>query len=205
LHHVLEHLVVERVALLLEYVEGEHDVVGGKLGAVGEMRLGPQMERHRHAVVGDLCALGDETVHRVGFVARRRHQRVEQKLEPLRRVTLENVVVEAVEGGHSAPADEREGAALGRLGVGVVEVLEVGWIGEIAEGGESVLSLGGGGRGGDQGNDEEGNRPNETSQGVRTGHYLCVADEGRVRASSWSYHQTCRKPGVSRGSTLGWP
>jgi len=60
---------------------------------VGEMRLGSQMERHRHAVVGDLGALGNEAIDGIRLVGRRRHQRVEEKLEPLRRIALENVLL----------------------------------------------------------------------------------------------------------------
>ena len=130
------------MALGLQRLEGERHIVGGERRAVGELRLGPQREGHRHAVRRDLRALGHEPVDGVRLVRRARHQRVEQKLEPLRRVALENVVVEAVEGGHPAPADEREGAALRRVGVRVGEVLEVCGIREIAEGREPVLCFG---------------------------------------------------------------
>ena len=139
LDHVLQRLMVDRVAFVLQRVEGEHHVVGGERRAVGELRLGPQIEGDRLAVVGDLGALGHQPVDRVRLVGRRHHQRVEQQLEPLRRVAFQNVVVEAVEGGDAAPADQRERAALGRVGIGIGEMLEIGRVGEIAEGREAVL------------------------------------------------------------------
>ena len=127
------------MTLLLQRLEGEHHVVGGDRAAVAELRLRPELEGHRHAVVGDLGALRDEAVDRVGFVRCAGHQRIEQEVEALRRVTLENEIVEAVEGGDAAPADQGEGAALRRVGIDVVEMIEVGGVGEIAEGREAVL------------------------------------------------------------------
>ena len=141
LHHVLQHLGEEGMALGLQRIEGEHHVLGGERAAVGEARLGAQIKRHRHAVIGHLGALGDEAIDRVGLVCRAGHQRIEQELEPLRRVALEDVVVEAVEGGDAAPAHEREGAALRRIGVGIGEMGEVGGVGEIAKGGQPVPPL----------------------------------------------------------------
>ena len=191
------------MALGLQRLEGERHIVGGERRAVGELRLGPQREGHRHAVRRDLCALRHEPIDGVRLVRRAGHQRVEQKLEPLRRVALENVVVEAVEGGHPAPADEREGAALRRVGVRVGEVLEVCGIREIAEGREPVLCFGTRRRGcgkresgaGDGGGAKSADQPRPQGFGA----------PGSLAASSLSNHHTCGKPGVSAGKVDGWP
>jgi hypothetical protein len=125
--------MIDGVALRLERLEGIDHVVGGERTSVGEPRLGAEIKGHRHLVVSHLGALRDESIDCVGLVGRWRHQRVEQELQALRRIALENVVVKAVEGGNAAPADQREGAALGRVWVSIVEMVEIGGIGQIAE------------------------------------------------------------------------
>ncbi len=117
----------------LRVLKREHDVVGGERRAVGELCLGPQLEDDRHAVGRHLGAAGDEPVDGVRLVERARHQAVEQVLEPLRRVALEDEVVEAVEGRAPGGADHRQAAAFRGVGIDVVEVLEVGRILQLAE------------------------------------------------------------------------
>ena len=204
LDHVLQCLMVDRVAFILQRVEGEHHVVGGERRAVGELRLGPQIEGDRLAVVGDLGALGHQPVDRVRLVGRRHHQRVEQQLEPLRRVAFQNVVVEAVEGGDAAPADQRESAAFGRVGIGVGEMLEIGRVGEIAEGREAGL-LFRGGRWGEEDGENEGCSAGDRLPWPQAVRHQSFDGPGNWLASVWSNHQTCKKPGVRPGSCLGWP
>ena len=76
----------------------------------------------------------DETIDRVGLVGGPRHQRVEQKVEPLRRIALQDERVEAVERRARRRADHRQAPALRRVGIDPLEMLEVGRILELAEG-----------------------------------------------------------------------
>ena len=101
-------------------------------------------ERDGLAVGRDLGAFGHEPIDGVGLIGSARHQWIEQELEPFGRVALEDVVVETVERGHPAPADEREDAAFRGVGIGIGEMREIGRVGQVAEGRETVLALGGG-------------------------------------------------------------
>ena len=87
---------------------------------------GADAERHGHQVGGDLDRLGDEAVVAVGLVGGARHQAVERQLaHALGSVALEDERIEAVEGVERAGADRDQPAALRRLRIDVVEVLEV--------------------------------------------------------------------------------
>ena len=116
---------LRRQALGLQQVEGEEDVGGDDLRAVGEMRRRIEMEDDPVARVVGLDRLGDEAVKREGLVGRTRHQRLvdvaDQALR--RRQSLDVIGIEAVEG---AEIGEREPAALGGVGVGVGQVVESG-------------------------------------------------------------------------------
>ena len=116
---------LRRQALGLQQVEGEEDVGGDDLRAVGEMRRRIEMEDDPVARVVGLDRLGDEAVKGEGLVGRTRHQRLvdvaDQALR--RRQGLDVIGVEAVEG---AEIGEREPAALGGVGVGVGQVVESG-------------------------------------------------------------------------------
>ena len=135
---VLERDLVGGLALLQEHLPGEDDVVGGDRDAVGEFRLGPQVEDHPAAVLGVFQALGDQAVGGVGLVGRAGEQAVVEQAEALRRLALQDEGVEAVEGLAAAGAAEAHGAALGGVGIDEVEVLEVGRILEIAEARDAV-------------------------------------------------------------------
>ncbi len=85
------------MALLLQRIEREHDVVRGDRRSISELGFGPDLERHRHVVVGDIARLRDKAVDRIGLVVGAHHEAVENQLRALRGVSLENEVVEAVE------------------------------------------------------------------------------------------------------------
>src|ERR1700726_4054475 len=87
--------------------------------------------------------LGGKAVHGVRLVAGARQERGEGELHALRRVALEDVAVERVEGEKilvelPVRADLRKISTLRRIGIDVAEVMEVGRVGEIAERREAV-------------------------------------------------------------------
>jgi hypothetical protein len=81
---------------------------------------------------------------------------------------------------------------------------KVGRVGEVAEGREPVLALRGGSRRGDQGKNEDRAAADRSPWLVLASHQN-FDGPGNGSASFASNHQTCRKPGVSPGSTFGWP
>src|SRR5262249_47809655 len=145
-------------------------------------------------------ALGHEPIDGIGLIRRADHERVEQKLQPLRGVSLEDVVVETVKSGDATPADQREDAALGRVRVDVTETLEVGGISEVAESGKAVLRVGSGGSRLAEKHTGEKRRSGEGADPPQD-----FEAPGSFAALSSSYHQTCMKPGVSAGKVCGCP
>ena len=129
------------MTLFFQGLEAEHHVVGGHLCAVGKPRLFAQEERDRHLVLGDLGGMRHQAVNRIRLVERPGHQGVEQRAKALRRVALEDIRVEAAEGGEAAGADHRQPSALRRLRVHIGEVGEVGRILEIAKRRQAVHRL----------------------------------------------------------------
>ncbi len=198
------------VALLLQRIEGEDDVIGRDRRAVGELRLRSHLEHDGPLVGRNIAAFRDEPVDRVRLVHGARHQAVEQVFEPLRRVALEDEVVEAVERLDAAGARRGEFAALRRVRVDVVEMLEVGGVLQLAERRKPVARLGAGGdreqRCGDGERGETGD-----DGGVR-GDWHCLHRHPhcpRAPASAFclsaSNHQTCDSAEVCDGSVAGRP
>ena len=110
----------------------------GQPAAVVEARLRPQRKAIGQAVGGDADRARGEPIHRVRLVVGPRHQRREGQLHALRRVAAQDVAVERIEGQRvlvvdRARADLRKHAALGRLGIDVVEMRKVGRILQVAE------------------------------------------------------------------------
>ena len=152
---------VMRVGLGLERVEGPDHVLGRDRAAVLEMCLGAQIVLHPAVIPGHLHAFGDEPVFRARLVIGGGHQRVEEQGEAGRLVALELVGVEGVEGADRGVA---HAAALGRVGIDVSEILEIGAVFQIAEQREAValcdtvIGGDGGGQSGDGGKHESGNQ-----------------------------------------------
>ena len=136
---------VRGMALLLEDVEAEDHVGRGHWRAIGEPGFGAHAEGDGAAVRGKLRRVRDEAVDGVRLVHVARHQGVEQQVKALGGITLQDEVVEAVEGIARRGADERQAPALGGVGVDPVEVLEVRGNLEIAEGREAMPRPVGGG------------------------------------------------------------
>ena len=112
--------------------------MGGEPRAVVEFGLRPDEETIGEAVGRAPHFRGGEAVHGVGLVAAARHQRGEGQFHALRRVALEDVAVERIEGQKvlivlPVRPDLRKRAALRRIGIDVTEVMKVGRVAEIAE------------------------------------------------------------------------
>jgi hypothetical protein len=126
------------VALLLEDLEREGDVVGGERAAVVEGDAGTHQKTIGQPVRGYLHRTSGKAVEGIGLVIGARHQAREGELHALRavapqdedvkRIECEKVLIEGPGG-----SDLGERAALGRIGVDVVEMLKVGRIFEISE------------------------------------------------------------------------
>ena len=110
--------------LRLEQVEGEDDVGGGDLAAVGKMSGRVDMKGDEIARIVGLDRPRDEAVKRERLVGRTHHQRlIDVADEALRgRQSLDVVRIEAVE---RAEIGEVEAPALGRVGVDVGQMREV--------------------------------------------------------------------------------
>ena len=110
----------------------------GEPRAVVEFGLGPDEELVAQAVGRAPHLRRGEAVHGVRLVAGAHHQRGEGEFHALRRVALEDVAVERVEGEEVLVVlpirpDLRKNPALRRIGIDVAEMLEVRRVGEIAE------------------------------------------------------------------------
>ena len=136
--HIAQRQAILRMPLLLERLEREHDVVRRHRRAVGELGLGPQVERDRQAVGRPHRRARDQAVDGIRLVVGAHHQAVEQQRQALRGVALQDEGVEAVERQRRAGAHLRDAPALRRVRIDVVEMLEVRRILQVAEGRDAV-------------------------------------------------------------------
>ena len=98
LHHVAHLLQDQRMALGLQRGQREGGVMRGQFRAVVKPGLRPQRETIGQLVGRNLHRFGHQAVHRVGLVARARHQRREGQVHALRAFALQDKGVERVEG-----------------------------------------------------------------------------------------------------------
>ena len=119
--------------IFLERVEREDHVVRRHRLAVVPFRLAAQTIGDGRKIVGMADRLGQQAVFGRDFVERRRHQRFVDELgRPMRSMpfTPATTTIEIVE---RADRDLADDAALGRVRIDVVEVLEAGRIFDVAE------------------------------------------------------------------------
>ena len=167
--HLLQVGAVHRVPLLDQGAIGKGHVAGGDRPAVVEACFRPQVEYHPAAVFRVFHALRDQAIAGGWFVAGRvvqagaHHQRFVQLVDAVleeiagadRAGAFQGVGVERVE---AARGHQAQGAAFGGVGIGPVEVLEIGRILERAELG-ITMALGNRGEAGQahgQAEDQEG-------------------------------------------------
>src|SRR5215831_8203870 len=135
---VAQQLLGDRVALVLEDFQRKGDIVSGERAAVVEGDAGAHQKTVGQPVRGYLHRTSGKAVEGIRLVIGARHQAREGELHALRAVAPEDEDVERIEGEKvliegPGGSDLGERAALGRIGVDVVEMLEVGRIFEIAE------------------------------------------------------------------------
>ena len=126
------------MSLVLEDFQREGDVVRGERAAVVERDAGPHEEAVGEPIIRYLHRAGGEAVHGIRLVRGARHQAREGELHALRAIALEDEAVERIEGEKvliegAARPDMRKRAALGRIRVHVLEMLEVRRIFEVTE------------------------------------------------------------------------
>ena len=117
---IAQRLADQRMALFLEHIEREGDIVGGQRRAVVEFGARPDEELIDQAVGRAAHFLRGKPVHGVRLVAGADHQRREGQLHALRGVALEDEAVERIEGEEilvveAVRADLRKHAALRRV------------------------------------------------------------------------------------------
>ena len=135
---VAQHLLSNRVPLLLEDFQREGNIVGGERAAVVELDARPHQETAGEPIRRYLHGARSQPVQGIGLVRSCRHQACEGELHALRAVALEDEAVERIESvevlvERPARPDMGEHAALRRIRVDVIEMLEVRGIFEIAE------------------------------------------------------------------------
>ena len=133
------------MALLLEELQRERDVMRGQLRAVVKARLGPQQITIRELVGGNSHRARNQSVQAVRLVSRGLHQGCECQLHALGGIALQDVAVERIESEEvlvelPRRADLRKQAALRGVHVDVFEMLEVGRIFQVAERRDAVAS-----------------------------------------------------------------
>ena len=126
------------MALFLQRVQREGDVMRGQLRTVVETRLGSHREAIGELVGRNPHRFCGKAVHRVGLVVRARHQRIKTQLHALGALTLEDEGVERIEGLERlivgpGRRDRGKQPSLRRVRIDVVEMVEVGRIFQIAE------------------------------------------------------------------------
>ena len=126
------------MALGGEDLEGERHIAGRDRGAVVPARLGPQEEADAAPVGRKRDAFGDQPVGRVRFVRRAFEQALEGQAGSGRARALQ---CEGIERAVGIDRGEVQHAALGRVGVRVLEVREVGAVFEVSEEREPVGGL----------------------------------------------------------------
>lgn len=117
--------------------------MGGQRAAVMEGDPGPHQKMIGQLIRGYPHRARRQPVERIRLVEGARHQAREGELHALCAVTLEDEDVQRIEGEkvlieNPVGADLRERAALRRVHVDIIVMLEVGGIFEIAEGGHAV-------------------------------------------------------------------
>ncbi|ESS39765.1 hypothetical protein P355_3479 [Burkholderia cenocepacia KC-01] len=115
---------LRRGLLALQRVERKLDVVGRDAIAVREAGARIQVERDRTAVRGDVDVVGQQPVGGRRFVGTAGREALEQHVDAGRGVAAHRERIELVERRQSARIREHERAALRRVGVHVVEMLE---------------------------------------------------------------------------------
>ncbi len=138
------------VALLLQQLQREGDVLRGQGAAVMEAGLRPQQKPVGQAVGGDLHGARGQAIDGIGLVmgggeyGGRAHEGREGEVDALGGIALENEGIERIERevvlvelAHHR--ELREHAAFGRVRIDVVEMLEVGRIFEVAEGRHAMM------------------------------------------------------------------
>ena len=138
LHHVAHLHDEQGMAPGLQRREREGGVMGGQLGAVVEPCLRSHRKPVGELVRRNLHRFRGKPVHRVGLVARARHQRCESEIHALRAFTPEDERVERVEGLKRlivgfGRGNRRKGTAFRRGEIDVIEMMKVGRIFQIAE------------------------------------------------------------------------
>ena len=205
---IAQQLLGDRVALLLEDFEREGGVMGGERAPVVESDAWPHQEPVGQAIRGNAHGARGKAVERVRLVGGARHQAAKGELHALRAVALEDEDIERIEGEKvlikdAVRPDLREGAALGRVRLDIVEMLEARRIFQVAEGRHAVTlgPLVGTGRS----SDARCQRAGTKRERVAPRHIADVAHE-RVpilAAFSASHHHTVGKadaPYLGRGS-----
>ncbi|WP_175015988.1 hypothetical protein [Burkholderia lata] len=115
---------LRRGLLALQRVERELDVVGGDAIAVREARARIQVERDRTAIRRDVDVVGKQSVRGRRLVRAAGREALEQHVDARRGVAAHRERVELVERRQPVRVREHERAALRRVGVDVVEMLE---------------------------------------------------------------------------------
>ena len=135
-HHLIGAALL-RPALALQQFEGKQHIFGSDRPAIGEMRARIEMKNQMRARRIDVDRLRDQRIEREGLILRTRHQALENIADqPLRRRSRFQVEgVKAVVGPRQADA---EPAALGRLRIGVGEMIEAGRQRGVAMHGEAM-------------------------------------------------------------------
>ncbi len=117
-------LAVIGTALVAQQRPGKQHVLGRDRLAVGEARLGIEMEGDIASRVVGLDAFGQQAVEREGLVIAARHQAFDHEApDLLDGEAADDQGIEAVEGAEHAPDQP---AALRRIGIGVGHMGEVG-------------------------------------------------------------------------------
>ena len=125
----------DRRSLRAQGVEGPHHVLDRDRLAVVPARLRAQGEDHPRTILRRLDALGEQAVLAERLVGRRRQQRIVDLRASDVGIALDDERIEAVEGAQTVTTQH---PALRRVGVGVVEMGEVGPVLEIAVHGDAV-------------------------------------------------------------------
>ena len=140
---VAQRLRDDRMALVFQRIQRPCHVMRGERRAVVEFGFGAQGKTIGQTVVGDADALGCKPVHRVGLVARTRHERGECGVHAEGARAFQNVRIKRVEGEKGAVVAAtrhrfRIDAALRRGCIDVIEVRKISRIGKIAKGRHAV-------------------------------------------------------------------
>ena len=126
------------MATALENIQRERGVTGGEPGPVVKSGLRPNREAIDQTIGGNRHRFRCKAIHRIGLVARTRHQRRKCQAHALRAIAFHHEGVERVEGLErlivgTPGRDGRKEPSLGRADIDVVKLMKVRWIFQIAE------------------------------------------------------------------------